>query len=32
VFVDTSAYFASVNRRDAAHEQVAALMHELVSA
>mgnify|MGYP000170865927 CR=1 FL=1 len=32
VFVDTSAYFAAVNRRDAAHERVAALMQELVQA
>jgi predicted nucleic acid-binding protein len=32
VFVDTSAYFAAVNRRDASHEPVATLMQELVAA
>lgn len=30
VFVDTSAYFAAANRRDAGHEPVSALMRELV--
>ena len=30
VFVDTSAYFAAANRRDAGHESVAALMWTLV--
>jgi len=32
VFVDTSAYFAAANRRDASHEPVATLMHRLVDA
>ena len=32
VFVDTSAYFAAANRRDAGHRPVAALMRELVAA
>ena len=32
VFVDTSAYFAAANRRDAGHEPVATLMQGLVDA
>ena len=32
VFVDTSAFFAATNRRDASHEPVATLMHGLVDA
>ena len=30
IFVDTSAYFAAANRRDAGHEPVAALMRDFV--
>jgi len=31
VFVDTSAYFAVSNRRDASHERAAAIMRRLVT-